>query len=99
MLGIMLEKMWHKKWMNICLLLGCILLTATVVSFPLYRNAAYDRMINDEFENYISSGGEAKYFLAEEKVYVNNELETRRGRKLRVGDIVRIEKDEYLISD
>lgn len=57
MLGIMLEKMWHKKWMNVCLLLGCILLTATVVSFPLYRNAAYDRMINDEFKNYISSEG------------------------------------------
>ena len=52
-----------------------------------------------KIESYISSGGEAKYFLAENKVYVNNELETRRGRKLRVGDIVRIEKDEYLISD
>ena len=57
MLGIMLEKMWHKKWMNICLLLGCILLTATVVSFPLYRTAAYDRMITDEFDNYISNEG------------------------------------------
>lgn len=52
-----------------------------------------------KIESYISSGGEAKYFLADNKVYVNNELETRRGRKLRVGDIVRIEKDEYLISD
>ena len=52
-----------------------------------------------KIESYISSGGEAKYFLAENKVYVNNELETRRGRKLRVGDIVRIEKDEYLIID
>ena len=52
-----------------------------------------------KIESYISSGGEAKYFLAENKVYVNDELETRRGRKLRVGDIVRIEKDEYLISD
>lgn len=57
MLGIMLEKMWHKKWMNVCLLLGCILLTATVVSFPIYRAAAYNRMINDEFENYISTEG------------------------------------------
>lgn len=52
-----------------------------------------------KIENYISSGGEAKYFLASNEVYVNNELETRRGRKLRVGDIVRIKKDEYLISD
>ena len=51
-----------------------------------------------KIENYISSGGEAKYFLALEKVYVNNELETRRGRKLRVGDIVKIDKDEYQIK-
>ena len=57
MLGIMLQKMWHKKWMNLCLLLGCILLVATVVSFPLYQRAAYDRMIQDEFSNYISSEG------------------------------------------
>lgn len=57
MLGIMLQKMWHKKWMNVCLLLGCILLTATVVSFPIYRAAAYDRMINDEFESYITNEG------------------------------------------
>lgn len=57
MFGIMLQKMWHKKWMNICLLLGCILLTATVVSFPLYRAAAYDRMVNDEFESYITNQG------------------------------------------
>lgn len=53
----MLEKMWHKKWMNICLFLGCILLIATVVSFPIYRSAAYDRMLNDEFINYLSSEG------------------------------------------
>ncbi len=30
----------------------------------------------------ISSGGMAKMFLATTKVYVNNELENRRGRKL-----------------
>ena len=57
MLGIMLQKMWHKKWMNFSLLLGCILLVGTVVSFPLYQKAAYDRMLQDEFRNYISSEG------------------------------------------
>ena len=57
MLGIMLEKLWHKKWMNVCLLLGCILLTATVVSFPIYRTAAYNRMLTDEFESFIVSEG------------------------------------------
>lgn len=57
MLGIMLQKMWHKRWMNLSLLLGCILLVATVVSFPLYQKAAYDRMLQDEIRNYISENG------------------------------------------
>lgn len=53
----MLQKLWHKKWMNLCLLLGCILLIATVVSFPLYQTAAYDRMLQDEFRNYVAVEG------------------------------------------
>jgi len=57
MLGLMLEKIWHKKWMNFCLLLGCILLIATVSCFPLYRTAAYDRMLNEEFNNYLTTEG------------------------------------------
>ncbi len=57
MLGLMFEKLWHKKWMNCCLLLGVILLIGTVVSFPLYKRAAFDRMLQDEFENYIESVG------------------------------------------
>ena len=57
MLGVMLQKLWHKKWMVVCLLLGCILLTATVVCFPLYRNAAYNRMLQDEFNNYLAENG------------------------------------------
>ncbi len=57
MLGIMLQKLWQKRWMNLSLLLGCILLVATTVSFPLYQKAAYDRMLQDEFVEYISSEG------------------------------------------
>ena len=37
--------------MNLCLLLGCVLLIATVICFPLYKDAAYNRMLQDEFEN------------------------------------------------
>lgn len=58
MLGVMLQKIWHKKWMIMCLLLGSVLLIATVVSFPLYRNAAFDRMLQDEFNNYLQKNGE-----------------------------------------
>lgn len=43
--------------MNLCLLLGSTLLIATVVSFPMYQTAAYDRMLRDEFANYLESEG------------------------------------------
>lgn len=57
MLKIMLQKLWHKKWMVLCLLLGSILLIATVASFPLYKHAAFDRMIRDEFAEYLDAYG------------------------------------------
>lgn len=38
----------------------------------------------------ISTGGGAKWFLAENSVFVNGEAENRRGRKLRPEDIVEI---------
>ena len=38
----------------------------------------------------ISSGGMAKWFLAEHDVYVNGEIESRRGRKLRHDDVLNI---------
>ena len=50
----MLQKLWQKKWMNLSLLLGCILLIATTVSFPLYQKAAYDRMLQDEFVKFMA---------------------------------------------
>lgn len=44
---------------------------------------------------YISSGGEAKYYLQNHEVYVNQELEQRRGRKLYPKDIISINGKEY----
>lgn len=38
----------------------------------------------------ISSGGMAKWFLAENDVYVNGEIDNRRGRKLRHDDVINI---------
>lgn len=46
-----------------------------------------------KMQDWISSGGEAKTFLTQEKIYVNGELESRRGRKLYPGDSVRL-KDQ-----
>ena len=58
MLKMMFRKLWSKKWMSVCLLVGIILLAATIVSFPLYRDAAFDRMLNDEFRNYLSDNAD-----------------------------------------
>jgi len=41
-----------------------------------------------KFEGLASSGGEAKYFIAEGQVSVNGEAETRKRRKIVAGDIV-----------
>ncbi len=52
-----------------------------------------------KFTNIISNGGDAKVFLMTTSVYVNNELEQRRGRKLRVGDKILVNNNEYIISN
>jgi S4 domain protein YaaA len=46
----------------------------------------------------IGSGGEARDFIAQKKIIVNGELESRRGKKLRDGDIISIESFTYKIS-
>ncbi|MCH5269489.1 MAG: FtsX-like permease family protein [Lachnospiraceae bacterium] len=58
MLRITLLKLWHKKWMMLCLLLGSVLLIATVISFPLYKKAAFDSMLKEECRNYLKEEGD-----------------------------------------
>lgn len=46
----------------------------------------------------ISTGGMAKIFLQENDVFVNNELENRRGRKLYRGDVIQVGKQAFIIK-
>lgn len=46
----------------------------------------------------VSSGGEAKKFLFGNDILVNGEKETRRGRKLRHLDKIRIDNEIYVIE-
>lgn len=46
----------------------------------------------------IDSGSEVKAFLASEPVWVNDELDTRRGRKLIPGDVVRVGEQELRVT-
>ena len=45
----------------------------------------------------IRSGGEAKLYLANKKVLINDEEDNRRGRKLKDGDIIEIKEKTYRI--
>ncbi|EDS76921.1 S4 domain-containing protein YaaA [Clostridium massiliodielmoense] len=44
-----------------------------------------------------SMGSEAKFYIQNDEVSVNGEVENRRGRKLVIGDIVEINGDAYKI--
>ena len=57
MLSLELQKIRNKKWMFACLLLGAVLLFASAVSFPIYRTAVLDRMLEDQLEEYITGTG------------------------------------------
>ncbi|MFD0961750.1 S4 domain-containing protein YaaA [Paenibacillus chungangensis] len=39
----------------------------------------------------ISTGGQAKFFLQDNEIVINGELDNRRGRKLYAGDQVKVE--------
>ncbi len=48
-------------------------------------------------ENLVSTGGEAKFVIVDGLVFVNGECETRRGKKLRKGDVVVFEEYEITV--
>lgn len=45
----------------------------------------------------VSTGGEVKYFLMNEKILVNNIQDNRRGRKLYKNDLINIQSVTYKI--
>lgn len=46
----------------------------------------------------VSSGSEVKTLLASVPLTVNGKLETRRGRQLHDGDVVRVQDEELVVS-
>lgn len=58
MFRFMMQKLRHKKWLVICLLIGNILLVAVAAGYPMYKNASLQRMLSDEFNSYAEKNGE-----------------------------------------
>ena len=52
-----------------------------------------------KFENLAASGGEAKFFIADGRVTVNGQIETRKRRKLYSGDVIGFEHALLRIED
>ena len=48
--------------------------------------------------NMVGSGGEAKILIQEGQVTVNGEVCTQRGKKLRTGDIVSLDGEEFSVG-
>ncbi len=46
----------------------------------------------------VQTGGEAKHLIQSGHVLVNGQVETRRGRKLRPGDVVMVDDDEMVVG-
>ena len=57
MFRFMIQKIRHKKWLVLCLLIGNILLVAVAAGYPMYKNASLQRMLEDEFEAYGAKSG------------------------------------------
>ena len=51
-----------------------------------------------KLDGIVDSGAEVKAFLSTVPVWVNGEREARRGRKLHVGDIVRVDELELRLT-
>lgn len=57
---------------------------------------ALDRFL--KLANVVQSGGAAKHLIQSGAVQVNGAVETRRGRKLRPGDVVDVHGEQFVIE-
>lgn len=52
-----------------------------------------------KYVNAVDSGAVAKMVILDGQVLVNNEVEIRRGKKLRNGDIVSFDGQDYMVKN
>ena len=52
MFSYVIRKMRNKKWLNLCLLAGIILLTAVFVCHPMFEKGAENKILQQLFTSY-----------------------------------------------
>ena len=66
------------------------------VASPAEDTIALDMFL--KLANVVQSGGQAKHLIQSGGVLVNGEVEVRRGRKLRPGDSVEVNGEQFVIE-
>lgn len=51
------QKLLYKKWLNVCLLLGIILLIAVAACLPMYQNMAENQSFQNQMKEYVRDEG------------------------------------------
>ena len=100
MFRFMIQKLRHKKWLALCLLIGNILLVAVAAGYPMYKDASLQRMLADEFNGFEEKSGRHPGLITmsstarkgefQEDFLALEEYSTRVSRELGV------EQDEYV---
>lgn len=100
MFRFMIQKLRHKKWLVICLLIGNILLVAVAAGYPMYKNASLQRMLSDEFDAYAEKNGEHPGLItmsaSAQKGNFKQEFLTLEEYSSRVCDEMEVEQIEYV---
>ena len=72
----------------------------TVKSTPIAITTEFIKLESFlKLANAVESGGMAKNVIQDGEVFVNDEICTMRGKKLRPGDSVRFDGEVYLVTD
>lgn len=51
------QKLLYKKWLNVCLLTGIILLVAVAACLPMYQNMSENRALQNQMKEYVQENG------------------------------------------
>ncbi|TEB13714.1 hypothetical protein Pmgp_00117 [Pelotomaculum propionicicum] len=66
-----------------------------LVKVPVQGEIRLDRFL--KWSNISATGGHSKILIMNGEIKVNGEVETRRGRMLRQGDIIEFKETEYFV--
>ena len=51
------QKLLYKKWLNICLLTGIVLLIAVAACLPMYQNMSENQALQNQMKEYVQENG------------------------------------------